>query len=79
MENSGQTDYKTQPAQLTKTELNDLIHKAKHGSLSTCFISRTQAWKECIRRAEAYQQISQYAGRVIIACLVLVVLVQLLE
>ncbi len=79
MDNSHQTAHTTQPGQLTKTELRDLVCKTNRTSASVRFTSRAEAQKECLRRAKAYAQISWYSGCVIIACLVFVVLVKLME
>ncbi len=79
MDNNHQIAYTAQLGQLTKAELKNLLCKTNKASASSRFISRTQAQKECIRRATAYMQISQYSGSAIIACLVFVVLVKLLE
>ncbi len=79
MHNHHQTAYVTQPGQLTKTELNDLIRNTGKPIAPTQRISRTQARKECLRRASVYKKISGYSGSAIIACLAFVVLVQLIE
>ncbi len=78
MDSNHQTAYTTQPGQLSKTELKNLVCATHNTSASARFISRTQAQKECARRAKAYAQISWYSGYVIIACLVFVVLVKLI-
>ncbi len=78
MNNHCQTAYKVHPGQLTKAELQNLISKTNYKPFSARFISKTQAQKECIRRACGYDQISQYSGTIIIACLAFVVLVKLL-
>lgn len=78
MDNNGQATYKAHPELLTKAELHHLISKTNYNSFSARFISKTQAQKECIRRACGYNQISQYSGTAIIACLAFVVLVKLL-
>jgi len=77
-----------QLAQLSKTELKTLIYSSSTNIASVIDgsdnfringISRNLAKQECLRRARAYERVSQYSGIAIIACLAFIMLVQLLQ